>query len=180
MKKHSAGIVVFRRTGKVSEVLLAHMGSPWWAKKDKGAWTIPKGVIEEGEDPLNAAKREFSEELGMSAPEGSYIELGIIEQHNNKDVAAWAVEAEVDNKKIKSNTVKIEWPPRSGKQQEFPEIDRAAWFDFATAKEKVVRGQGELFDRLAERLDIEIDSSEEKQTHPIISVLASINRLGYN
>jgi predicted NUDIX family NTP pyrophosphohydrolase len=154
MKAHSAGLVVFRQTGQQPEVLLAHMGSPWWAKKDIGAWTIPKGLIEEDEDPFSAAKREFGEELGLPVPEGEFIELGKIEQNNNKDVVAWAVEADIDVSNIKSNTAKIEWPPRSGKTQEFPEIDRAAWFSLAEAAQKTVKGQAELFERLANILHV--------------------------
>src|SRR5260221_649507 len=124
MKQHSAGLIVYRIKDSGPEVLIAHMGSPWWAKKDIGAWSIPKGLIEDGEQPLDAAKREFNEELGLSPPEGEYIELGIIEQHNNKDVVAFAIEAYLDASNIKSNTFKAEWPPKSGKEQEFPEIDR--------------------------------------------------------
>jgi predicted NUDIX family NTP pyrophosphohydrolase len=154
MKVHSAGLVVYRQTTGEPEVLLAHMGSPWWAKKDIGAWTIPKGTIEAGEEPLEAARREFMEELGVNVPEGDLIELGDIQQHNNKTVTAWALEADVDVSNIKSNKVKIEWPPRSGKTQEFPEIDRAAWFSLPVAAQKSVRGQAELFQRLANILQV--------------------------
>jgi predicted NUDIX family NTP pyrophosphohydrolase len=154
MKARSAGLVVFRQTEGQPEVLLAHMGSPWWAKKDAGAWTIPKGGIEEDEEPLEAAKREFTEELGLSVPDGNLIELGEINQHNNKTVTAWALEADIDISNIKSNTVPIEWPPRSGKTQDFPEIDRAAWFSLPLAAQKSVRGQAELFERLANILHV--------------------------
>jgi predicted NUDIX family NTP pyrophosphohydrolase len=154
MKVHSAGLVVYRHTDSGPEVLVAHMGSPWWAKKDVGAWTIPKGVIEEGEEPLDAARREFSEELGLPVPEGEFIELGSIEQHNNKSVTAWAVETDIDADSIKSNTFKVEWPPKSGKIQEFPEIDRAAWLPLPEAARKTVKGQAELFERLADKLNV--------------------------
>jgi predicted NUDIX family NTP pyrophosphohydrolase len=160
MKAHSAGLVVYRMSGGQPQVLLAHMGSPWWAKKDIGAWTIPKGEVEDGEQPFETAKREFGEELGLPLPEGKFIELGDIEQHNRKTVTAWAVEAEIDASQIKSNTVAIEWPPRSGKTQDFPEIDRAAWFGLAEAAQKTVRGQAELFERLANFLHVPFGAEE--------------------
>jgi predicted NUDIX family NTP pyrophosphohydrolase len=160
MKKQSAGIVVYRFKEDVPQVLLAHMGSPWWAKKDIGAWTIPKGGIEEGEEALDTAKREFTEELGLQAPEGEYADLGSIDQHNNKTVQAWAVEADIDISDIKSNTFELEWPPRSGQKQEFPEIDRAAWFGLAEAAQKTVRGQAELFEKLANLLHVPYGTEE--------------------
>ncbi|MGH7157027.1 MAG: NUDIX domain-containing protein [Candidatus Saccharimonadales bacterium] len=163
MKKHSAGLIVFRRTSDGPEVLIAHMGSPWWAKKDIGAWSIPKGEIEEGEDALQTAKREFAEELGLPSPKGEYIQLGVIEQHNNKTVAAWAIEANVDASSIKSNTFKVEWPPKSGKMQDFPEIDRAEWFSLSEAAKRVVRGQAELFERLAKHLDVNLEADSPQQ-----------------
>lgn len=164
MKKHSAGIIVFRRTNGEPEVLLAHMGAPWWAKKDIGAWTIPKGEIQEGEDPLAAAKREFKEELGLPLPASDLIQLGMVEQHNNKTVSAWAIEADFDATNIKSNTFKAEWPPRSGKEQEFPEIDRAGWFSLEEAMQKTVRGQAELFERLAQHLGAKLQKPPEQGT----------------
>src|SRR5258706_15349282 len=109
--KLSAGLVVYRQKNGKLEVLLAHMGSPWWAKKDKGAWSIPKGEYDSGDDPLANAKREFKEELGIEAPDGEYIELGEIKQNNNKQVTAWAIEADLDVSNIKCNTFEIEWPP---------------------------------------------------------------------
>jgi predicted NUDIX family NTP pyrophosphohydrolase len=154
MKKRSAGIIVYRLKDGMPQVLMAHMGSPWWAKKDIGAWTIPKGEIEEGEEPLQTAKREFTEELGLQVPEGEFMELEPIEQNNNKTVQAWAVEAEPDISDIKSNTFKAEWPPRSGLTQEFPEIDRAAWLTLAEAAQKSVKGQAGLFEQLANRLHV--------------------------
>lgn len=157
MKAHSAGLVVYRIKDGQPEVLLAHMGTPWWAKKDIGAWTIPKGLVEENEAPFEAAKREFGEELSLAVPAGEFIELGDIKQHNRKIVSAWAIESDPDISNIKSNTTSIEWPPRSGQTQEFPEIDRAAWFGLAEAGQKCVRGQAELFERLAEKLNLPLE-----------------------
>src|SRR3954469_21289554 len=104
MKKYSAGIIAYRIKEGVPEVLMAHMGLPWWAKKDVGAWSIPKGIVEEGEEPFQTAKREFTEELGLQPPEGDFLELGTVDQHNNKAVTAWAVEADLDVSEVKSNT----------------------------------------------------------------------------
>lgn len=160
MKKYSAGLVVYRIREGQPEVLLAHMGSPWWAKKDIGAWSIPKGEVEAGEEPLATAKREFGEELGLPVPEGNYHELGEIEQHNRKTVIAWAVEADPDISDINSNKTTIEWPPSSGQTQEFPEIDRAGWFSLESAAQKAVRGQAELFKRLANLLHVPFGSEE--------------------
>jgi predicted NUDIX family NTP pyrophosphohydrolase len=160
MKKHSAGIIVYRIKEGVPEVLMAHMGSPWWAKKDVGAWSVPKGVIEEGEEPFETAKREFTEELSLQPPEGDYLELGTVDQHNNKSVTAWAIEADLDISKIKSNTYELEWPPRSGKTQEFPEIDRAVYMSLPEAAQKCVRGQAELFERLANELHVPFGAEE--------------------
>lgn len=127
------------------------MGSPWWARKDKGAWSIPKGEFT-AEEPLAAARREFKEELGLEPPEGKLVNLGEIKQKNNKMVTAWAVEADLDISRVQSNTVSIEWPPRSGRMQEFPEIDRAAYTEIGRAAEKIVAGQQALLERLAEAL----------------------------
>ena len=134
--------------------MIAHMGSPWWAKKDAGAWSIPKGEYEEGEDPLKTAKREFKEELGKESPNGKTIELGSIEQKNNKTVVAWAVEGSLDVSNTTSNTITIEWPPRSGQKQEFPEIDRAEWFSLAEAAKKLIPAQVDFLKRLAQILDV--------------------------
>jgi predicted NUDIX family NTP pyrophosphohydrolase len=163
MKAHSAGLVVYRLTNGRPEVLLAHMGGPFHAKKDNGHWSIPKGLIDEGEDSLATAKREFTEELGLPAPDGDFVELDEIEQHNNKTVTAWAVKADIDVSDIKSNTFEMEWPPRSGQKQEFPEIDRADWFDLAEAGQKVIKGQAALFEKLAQKLDIEFDPNAGQQ-----------------
>lgn len=159
MKNHSAGLVVYRLSSSTAEVILGHMGGPWFAKKDIGAWSIPKGLVEEGEEPFETTKREFSEELGLPAPEGEYLELGVIQQHNNKKVTAWAVQSSIDVTTAKSNTFEIEWPPKSGKKQKFAEIDRAEWFSLTEAAPKVIKGQAELFERLAEKLQIEFKPS---------------------
>jgi predicted NUDIX family NTP pyrophosphohydrolase len=129
------------------EVLLVHPGGPFWAKKDLGAWTIPKGEVEPGEDQLDAARREFEEELGF-APSGEFVPLGEITQKAGKTVRAWAFEGNCDPNKIKSNSFVIEWPPRSGKQQSFPEVDSAAFFGIEEAKRKINPAQIELLSRL--------------------------------
>ena len=145
----SAGLIVFRERDGVLEVLLGHMGGPFWARRDEGAWSIPKGECDEGEEPLAAARREFREELGHAPPEGPLLELGEIRQRSGKIVIAFAVEGDFDPATIDPGTCELEWPPRSGRMQTFPEIDRVAWFDVATAKPKLVRGQAKLLDRLA-------------------------------
>jgi predicted NUDIX family NTP pyrophosphohydrolase len=150
----SAGILLFRRNGGETEFLLVHPGGPFWARKDAGAWSIPKGQIEAGEEPRACAVRELEEELG-AAPEidlEELIELGSIKQRAGKVVEAWAVEAEFDPAALASNTFSMEWPPRSGKQQAFPEVDRAEWFAPAAAREKILPAQAELLDRLLEHL----------------------------
>jgi len=154
MKQHSAGLIIYRLKDNLPQVLLAHMGGPFHAKKDDGHWSIPKGLIDDGEDALEAAKREFTEELGLQVPDGEFIELGEVEQHNNKIVTAWALESDLDATNVKSNTFEMEWPPRSGKKQEFPEIDRAGWFSLAEAARKAIPGQAELFERLANKLNV--------------------------
>jgi predicted NUDIX family NTP pyrophosphohydrolase len=138
------------RDGRL-EVLIGHMGGPFWAKKDEHAWSIPKGEYGEGEDPLAAARREFEEETGTAPPDGPALELGEIRQSGGKRVVAWAVEGDLDPATVRSNTFTLEWPPRSGQLREFPEIDRAEWFDAATARRKLVKGQVGLVDAL-ERL----------------------------
>jgi len=153
--KHSAGILLFRRNGGEAEFLLVHPGGPFWAKKDAGAWTIPKGQIEAEEEPRACAIRELEEELGPAPvldPE-RLIELGSIKQKAGKIVEAWAAEAEFDPATLASNTFSMEWPPRSGSQQEFPEVDRAGWFDLSSAREKILPAQAELLDRLVAHLN---------------------------
>jgi predicted NUDIX family NTP pyrophosphohydrolase len=124
-----------------------------WAKRDEGAWSIPKGEYEAAEDPLAAAKREFAEEIGTPAPDGPAIDLGEIKQKSGKVVSAWAVAGDLDVTDIRSNTVEVQWPPRSGKMLEIPEVDRAEWFGIQQAREKINAAQAELLDRLTERLD---------------------------
>ena len=153
--KRSAGILLFRRRDGETEFLLVHPGGPFWAKKDEGAWSIPKGQIENEEEPRACAIRELEEELGPAPeldPEG-LIELGSIRQRAGKVVEAWAAEADFDPATLASNTFSMEWPPRSGSQQEFPEVDRAEWFDLATAREKLLPAQTEFLDRLLARLE---------------------------
>ena len=140
MAKNSAGILLYRRREGMVEVLLGHMGGPYWAKKDLGAWSIPKGEYEPGEVPLAAAKREFEEETGKPVS-GEFIELIPLKQAGGKIIHIWAVEGDCDASSVRSNTFTIEWPPRSGKQQSFPEIDRAEWFPLDVAKEKLTKGQ---------------------------------------
>jgi predicted NUDIX family NTP pyrophosphohydrolase len=150
----SAGILLFRRDGAEPEFLLVHPGGPFWAKKDAGAWSIPKGRIEEDEEPRACAIRELAEELGAAPaldPE-QLIELGSIRQRAGKVVEAWAAEADFDPATLASNTFAMEWPPRSGTQQEFPEVDRAEWFDLEQARAKILPAQAEFLDRLLERL----------------------------
>jgi predicted NUDIX family NTP pyrophosphohydrolase len=146
----SAGILMYRRTGKVLEVLLVHPGGPFWRNRDDGAWSIPKGEMDEGEDPAEAASREFMEEIG-SAPEGPLCSLGEIRQRGGKRVYAFAVEGDIDAGSIASNTFEIEWPPKSGRLQTFPEVDRAGWFDLPAARAKIIENQRLFLDRLMDR-----------------------------
>jgi predicted NUDIX family NTP pyrophosphohydrolase len=152
MAKESAGILVYKNVNEELMVLLAHNGGPFFKNKDEGWWTIPKGLINEGEDKLSAAKREFKEETGQTAPEGDYISLGSVKQANNKIVYCWAIEADIDVRSIKSNTFDLEWPPKSGIVKQFPEIDKAEWFNVARAKTKANKAQGELIETLVELL----------------------------
>jgi len=150
----SAGLLLYRRDGDGQlEVLVAHMGGPFWARKDDGAWSIPKGEYGADEDPLAAARREFAEEMGSepphTPPDGATLDLGEIRQSGAKRVRAWAVEGDFDPAQLRSNTFEMEWPPRSGRRAEFPEVDRAAWFDLQTAERKLVRGQIPFLQRLA-------------------------------
>lgn len=143
MAKQSAGLLLYRVREGTLEVFLVHPGGPFWAKKDLGAWSIPKGEIAEGEDPLEAARREFEEETGFR-PGGMFRELAPVRQRSGKIVRAWAVEGDCDSTAIRSNTFSMEWPPRSGRQQEFPEVDRAGWFGIPEANEKILEGQRAL------------------------------------
>ena len=142
----SAGILVFRRVDGEIEVLIAHMGGPFWARKD--AWSIPKGEVEVGEPEEAAARREFREELGLSAPGGSLVALGESKQSGGKVVVVWAVESDLDLSGVEFGTFEMEWPRGSGRVQSFPEVDRVEWFGVAAAREKLVRGQRVFLDRL--------------------------------
>jgi predicted NUDIX family NTP pyrophosphohydrolase len=146
----SAGILLHRRRAGGLEVLLVHPGGPAWARRDVGAWSIPKGEYEPTEDALEAARREFQEELGHPPPEGPVAALGEIRQRSGKRVRAWALAGDLDVSDITSNTIPFEWPPRSGKLIEIPEVDRAEWFELPEAREKINVGQVALLDRLEE------------------------------
>jgi predicted NUDIX family NTP pyrophosphohydrolase len=146
-KKLSAGIVLYRIRQDRPEVFLVHPGGPFWTNKDDGAWSIPKGEFDEKDDPLAAARREFFEETGCTI-DGKFHALTPVKQPSGKLICAWAVEGDVDVTKLSSNYFSIEWPPRSGKHQEFPEVDRGGWFDLREAEEKLLRGQRPLLDQL--------------------------------
>jgi predicted NUDIX family NTP pyrophosphohydrolase len=152
MKKRSAGIVMYRRSGPALQVLLVHPGGPFWARKDLGAWSIPKGEWQEGEEPLAAAKREFREELGVE-PVGAFLELGLLVQPSGKEITAWAVEGDFPVAELRSNTFELEWPPKSGRKKLFPEVDRAEWCGLHDARRKILPGQVEFIDRLAARVE---------------------------
>jgi predicted NUDIX family NTP pyrophosphohydrolase len=145
--RSSAGILLFRRRD-VLEVLLAHMGGPFWARKDDGSWTIPKGEVEAGEEPFAVALREFEEELGSPVPSRDFLPLGSVRQSGGKLVTAWAAEGDFDPATAVSNTFTLEWPKGSGRMREFPEIDRVAWFDIDAARTKILKSQVPLVDRL--------------------------------
>jgi predicted NUDIX family NTP pyrophosphohydrolase len=154
MPKLSAGLLVYRRGERGLEVLLVHPGGPYWAKKDDGAWSIPKGEYEPDEDPLQVALREFEEEIGKPPPDpASAVSLVELRQPSGKVVRAWAVEGDVDVAEVHSNTFEMEWPPRSGRTREFPEVDSAGWFGPDEARRKLLRGQLGFIDRLVELLD---------------------------
>jgi len=159
MKKQSAGLLVYRMKNEHPEVLIIHNGGPWFKNKDKGFWSIPKGEYDD-EDPKETAKREFKEELSLGLPAGEWLDLGTVQQKSGKIVAAWAVEGEVDASHIKSNIVRKEWPPGSGKIMEWPEVDKAEWFTLEEASEKLNPAQVEFLERLAEKLEREFDIEE--------------------
>lgn len=154
MARRSAGILLHRPGPDGREVLLVHPGGPFWAKRDLGAWSIPKGEHGDCEEPLACALREFEEELGSALEHdpGSLLPLGEVRQRNGKLVTAWAAEGDLDAAAVRSNTFTMEWPPRSGRTREFPEIDRAEWFGLARAREKLIAAQAAFVDRLEERL----------------------------
>lgn len=147
MPKKSAGILLYRKTGRSFEVFLVHPGGPYWAKKDAGAWSIPKGEFDDNEDALSAAKREFEEETGIKIS-GVFIELTPLKLKSSKTVFAWAVEGDIDPLKINSNEFEMEWPPRSGKMRSFPEIDKAAWFSLADAEIKINSQQIKMLEEM--------------------------------
>lgn len=151
MAKLSAGLLMFRRCHSALEVFLVHPGGPFWKNKDDAAWSIPKGEYLPGEDPVEAARREFGEETGFE-PGADLISLGEVRQPSGKIVIAWAFEGDCDPAALRSNTFSIEWPPKSGRMAEFPEVDRAAWFPIGPARAKMLRGQLPLLDRLAEKV----------------------------
>ncbi|OAI39410.1 hypothetical protein AYO39_02890 [Actinobacteria bacterium SCGC AG-212-D09] len=153
MPASSAGMLLYRRRGGGLEVLLVHPGGPFWARRDDGAWSIPKGEYGADEDALAAARREFVEELGVAPPDGAVVDLGEVRQKSGKRVHAWAAAGELDPSGIVSNTFELEWPPRSGRMIEAPEVDRAEWFGLAAAREKINPAQVELLDRLARALE---------------------------
>ena len=153
MPKLSAGLLVYRRTDGGLEILLVHPGGPFWAKKDDGAWSLPKGEYEPSEDPLPVARREFEEEIGQPPPDGSEpVGLGELRQPSGKVVSAWTMEGDLDVSDVHSNMFEMEWPPRSGRTQEFPEVDRAGWFGLEEARRKILRGQLGFLDRLEQLL----------------------------
>ena len=154
MPKRSAGILMYRGAGAALEVLLVHPGGPFWAKKDVGAWSIPKGEYEPDEDPLAAARREFAEELGRNPPDGDYLDLGAVTQPGRKTIVAFAVAGDFDPAQLKSNLFEMEWPARSGRLQSFPEVDRAAWFMLDAARTKILPRQVPLIDRLLTQLAV--------------------------
>ena len=152
MTVHSGGILLFRRPAGRLQVMLVHPGGPYWENKDEGVWSIPKGLFEENEAPLEAARREFAEETGFEA-EGDFIGLGELVQPSKKIVHVWALEDDLDTTRIRSNTFTLEWPPNSGRFEDYPEIDRGQWFDIAEARRKITKGQLEFINRLIERLE---------------------------
>ena len=152
--KRSAGILLYRRGATLVEVLLVHPGGPFWSKKDDGAWFLPKGELEADEDPLLAALREFREELGSAPPAGEPLSLGSVKNKSGKSIYAWALEGDFEPSTLHSNTFSIEWPPRSGKQREFPEVDRAAFFSFEAAAIKIHSAELPLLGRLQSALSL--------------------------
>jgi predicted NUDIX family NTP pyrophosphohydrolase len=161
MAKISAGILLFRKAPAGVEVMLVHPGGPFWAKKDLAAWSIPKGLVDDGEDQLAAAKREFFEETGVAA-DGDFLDLGLHRQPGGKTIKAFACEQDFDPAALRSNTFPLEWPPRSGRMAEFPEVDKAGWFSIDEAPEKIHKGQRPIVEALIERLDVEARDPEAK------------------
>lgn len=160
MAKQSAGILLYRNKNGVVEVFLGHPGGPFFVKKDDGVWSIPKGEYKNGENPLQAAQREFQEEIGKPVPAKKFLHLGSVKLSGGKTIYAWAAKGEIDENDIKSNSFSIEWPPKSGQKQEFPEIDRAGWFSLPRAANKLSKSQVVFLERLAELLKIKFTHSK--------------------
>jgi len=159
-KKTTAGLLLYRRHGEL-EIFLVHPGGPFWAKKDAGTWSLPKGEIGEGEDPLEAAKREFTEETGFSI-DGDFRPLAPVKQSGGKVVHAWAIEADCDPAQVRSNLFSMEWPPKSGQKKDFPEVDRAQWFNIPEARKRILVAQIGLIDQLISILTVK----EREPPHP--------------
>ena len=161
MKKYSAGLIAYRFKNDLPQVLIVHPGGPFFAKKDDGIWSIPKGLYEEGEDAQVAAKREFEEETGFSIPPDiEHIDLGEIDRSDGKNIRAWAFEGDFDAAQLSSNHFEMEWPPRSGNKQSFPEVDRGGWFSFSEAAAKLQPAQVVFIERLANELHVPFGSEE--------------------
>ncbi len=151
MPRKSAGILLYRFQKDGVEVFLVHPGGPFWVNKDLGSWSVPKGEYNDDEDALKAAQREFQEETGLSI-QGNFIELGEVRQPSGKRVMVWALENDQEVENIRSNTFQLEWPPKSGKMQEFPEVDRGGWFSLPEARQKILKGQISFLDKLEEKI----------------------------
>jgi predicted NUDIX family NTP pyrophosphohydrolase len=151
MSIHSAGILLYRFVAGRLQLMLVHPGGPFWAGKDDGAWSIPKGLVDKGEAPLDAARREFAEETGFEV-DGAFRALGELKQPSKKVVHAWALEGDLDVTRVKSNTFMLEWPRNSGKMQEYPEVDKAQWFDLDDARIKITKGQAGFIDKLTAQI----------------------------
>jgi predicted NUDIX family NTP pyrophosphohydrolase len=162
MTKLSAGLLLFKKVDAGVEVFLVHPGGPFWAKKDLGAWSLPKGEYDQGEDPFAAALREFAEETSFQLEADHFVALGELKQPSGKIITAWAVNRDLDPKLVKSNTFEIEWPPKSGTFQRFPEVDRAGWFSLAHARQKMLKGQVDFLARLADSLKLPPDVLETR------------------
>ena len=152
MPKHSAGLLLYRGSGHGLEVLLVHLGGPYWAKRDDGAWTVPKGEYEQGDDPKAAAQREFAEELGSAPPAGRLLDLGEVRQSGGKWTRLWALYGDLDVTVVHSNSFEMEWPPHSGRRSSFPEVDRAAWFTLPEARTKLLSSLTPFLGRLVAQL----------------------------
>jgi predicted NUDIX family NTP pyrophosphohydrolase len=160
MAKLSAGILLYKHEDDKVKVMLVHPGGPFWAKKDDGAWSIPKGEIDADEDMLDAARREFAEEIGSEVPKGELVELGEVKTASGKVIHVWAMEHDFDVTTLKSNSFEMAWPPKSGQKQTFPEVDKAAWFGIAEAPVKMHTGQAVFIERLAEKLSVSMTPAE--------------------